>query len=149
MLRYFPGDNLFSPLERRRGLPLGTQTSQFFANVYLDPLDQFIRRELKPGSYARYVDDFLLFDSSREALEDMRARIVDLLEGLRLRIHAGKSRVYRSADGVTFLGWQVFPRLMRLAPANMVRFRRKLRATQRSHAAGLMGMAEVKQRVQA
>ena len=104
MLRYFPGDKLFSPLERRRGLPLGTQTSQFFANVYLDPLDQFIRRELKPGSYARYVDDFLLFDSSREALEDMRARIVDLLEGLRLRIHAGKSRVYRSADGVTFLG---------------------------------------------
>ena len=38
---YFKGDHLFTPLERRCGLPLGNQTSQFFANVYLDPLDQW------------------------------------------------------------------------------------------------------------
>ena len=43
---YFPGDNLFTPFERRRGLPIGNQTSQFFANVYLNPLDQFVLREL-------------------------------------------------------------------------------------------------------
>ena len=43
---YFPGDTLFTPHERRRGLPLGNQTSQFFANVYLDPLDHFVRTEL-------------------------------------------------------------------------------------------------------
>lgn len=39
---YFPGDDLFTPFERRRGLPLGNQTSQFFANVYLDSLDHFV-----------------------------------------------------------------------------------------------------------
>ena len=49
---WFPGDDLFTPIERRRGLPLGNQTSQFFANVYLDPLDHFVTRpagaELRP-----------------------------------------------------------------------------------------------------
>ena len=54
---YFPGDDLFTPYERRRGLPLGNQTSQFFANVYLNPLDHFVRRELRPAEYIRYVDD--------------------------------------------------------------------------------------------
>jgi retron-type reverse transcriptase len=57
---YFPGDDLFSPYERRRGLPLGNQTSQFFANVYLNPLDHFVKRALKIEAYIRYVDDFLL-----------------------------------------------------------------------------------------
>ena len=47
-IHYFPGDDLFSPGERRRGLPLGNQTSQFLANVYLDPLDQYVNRELRP-----------------------------------------------------------------------------------------------------
>jgi RNA-directed DNA polymerase len=47
-ISYFPGDDLFTPFERRRGLPLGNQTSQFFANVYLNPLDQIVNRELRP-----------------------------------------------------------------------------------------------------
>ena len=49
---WFPGDDLFTPIERRTGLPLGNQTSQFFANVYLDPLDHYrdrpARAELRP-----------------------------------------------------------------------------------------------------
>ena len=53
---WFPGDDLFTPSERRRGLPLGNQTSQFFANVYLDPLDHFVTDRLGLG-YVRYVDD--------------------------------------------------------------------------------------------
>ncbi len=61
MIQYFPGDSLFTPFERRRGLPIGNQTSQFFANVYLNPLDHFAMRELRPGLYLRYVDDFVLF----------------------------------------------------------------------------------------
>jgi RNA-directed DNA polymerase len=45
-IHYFPGDDLFSPFERRHGLPLGNQTSQFLANVYLNPLDQYVNRAL-------------------------------------------------------------------------------------------------------
>ena len=57
IIRYFPGDTLFTPYDRRRGLPLGNQTSQFFANVYLTPLDNLVLRVLQPGEYARYADD--------------------------------------------------------------------------------------------
>ncbi|HMB07556.1 MAG TPA: reverse transcriptase/maturase family protein [Isosphaeraceae bacterium] len=53
VLAWFPGDDLFTPIERRRGLPLGNQTSQFFANVYLDPLDHFVTDRLGL-SYVRY-----------------------------------------------------------------------------------------------
>lgn len=53
IVKYFPADSLFTPFERRRGLPIGNQTSQFFANVYLNPLDHFVLRELGPAMYLR------------------------------------------------------------------------------------------------
>ncbi len=57
---YFPGDDLFA-ICRPRGLPIGNLTSQFWANVLLDPIDHFVKRELRCPGYVRYVDDLLLF----------------------------------------------------------------------------------------
>jgi RNA-directed DNA polymerase len=146
---YFSGDNLFTPHERRRGLPLGNQTSQFFANVYLNPLDHFITRKLKPGSYIRYVDDFLLFGNSKKELACMRAAVETFLEEYRLRIHARKSRVYRASDGVTFLGWRIFPERIRLVRANVVRFRRRLRRMAGEYAAGSIDWDDMDPKVRA
>jgi len=50
---YFSGDNLLSPLERRRGIPVGNLTSQFFANVCLDNFDHWLKEELRVGPYIR------------------------------------------------------------------------------------------------
>ncbi|HAD10942.1 MAG TPA: RNA-dependent DNA polymerase, partial [Saprospirales bacterium] len=61
VLDYFPGDNLFTTSQRRKGLPMGNLTSQFFANLYLSPLDHFIKEELQMEGYARYVDDLIIF----------------------------------------------------------------------------------------
>lgn len=144
---YFPGDDLFTPFQRRRGIPLGNQTSQFFANVYLDPMDHFAREELRAGDYVRYVDDFLLFGRDRGVLEAMRGEIVSCLAGLRLRMHPGKSRVYRPADGFTFLGFRVFASHTRLVRGNVVRFKRRARALARAFAAGEAEWAEVHGRV--
>jgi hypothetical protein len=87
VISYYPGDDLFTPFERRRGLPLGNQTSQFFANVYLNPLDQFLNRHHQELPYVRYVDDFLLFGDSKIELQCARREIVRVLGGLRLDIH--------------------------------------------------------------
>ncbi len=57
VFEYFTGDDLFTPFERRRGLPIGNLTSQFFANYYLNPLDHFVKEKLKCQGYIRYVDD--------------------------------------------------------------------------------------------
>jgi len=146
---YFPGDDLFTPFERRRGLPLGNQTSQFFANVYLDPLDQAVNRQLCPDLYARYVDDFVLFGDSQEYLAESRRRIEDELCRLRLQMHPGKSRVYRTADGFTFLGWRIFPEHTRLVRGNVVRFRRRLRSLAAQYARGAVGWDRIHPRVRA
>jgi hypothetical protein len=146
-IRYFAGDDLFTPMERRRGLPLGNQTSQFFANVYLNPLDQFVTGALRPGCYIRYVDDFVLFDGSKKRLLEMKRATEELLDALRLTVHEGKSRVYRCADGVTFLGWRMFPRRTRLARENVVRFRRRLREMEGQYSEGRTNVKEVQSRV--
>lgn len=146
---YFPGDDLFTPGERRRGLPLGNQTSQFFANVYLNGLDQFVLREIRPGAYCRYVDDFLLFHDDPGLLRDARRRIEAELDSVRLRLHEGKSRIRRTAAGIAFLGWRIFPDHRRLARGNVVRFRRRIRLLQRRFAAGEAGWREILPRLQA
>ena len=145
---YFPGDNLFSPFERSRGLPLGNQTSQFFANIYLNPLDHFIRRQLKPAQYARYVDDFILFAESKSELAHMRHAIEEFLLPYRLLMHPAKSRVYQTAEGFTFLGWRIFPTHTRLVQPNVQRFRARLRDLQRDYQAGRIDWDDVSQSVQ-
>ena len=57
---------LFTPINK--GLPIGNLTSQFFANIYLDIMDNYIKRVLKVKSYVRYVDDFILFGKTKNEL---------------------------------------------------------------------------------
>ena len=128
-IQHFPGDNLFTPLERDSGIPLGNQTSQFFANVYLNRFDHFVQRQLRPAAYFRYVDDFGLFGDSKEELWEMRQELIGFLASLRLRLHEGKSRCYPIRNGVTFLGWRIFPGHSRLSRSGVIRFRRRLRQT--------------------
>lgn len=148
-LGYFSGDTLFTPFERRRGLPLGNQTSQFFANVYLNSLDNRIEQQLQPGAYVRYVDDFLLLSGEKTELTAMQQQVSSWLAEVRLRLHAGKSRIYRSCDGVTFLGWRIFPQTLRLARPNVVEFRRRLLEIQAGYQAGSIAWEKVEARVKA
>jgi len=148
-LWYFAGDDLFTPHERRRGIPLGNQTSQFFANVYLESLDRMIVRTLRPAAYVRYVDDLLLFDNDKPTLGRMRTAVTDRLTALRLKLHDRKSRVFTTREGVSFLGFRLFPDHARLLRGNVVRFRRRLRRMQRAFACGELPGAGVDQRVRA
>jgi retron-type reverse transcriptase len=149
VVEYFRGDDLFTPFERRRGLPLGNQTSQFFANVYLDKLDRLIDEKLLPAVWARYVDDLVLFDNDKERLRLMREAVERELGLVRLTLHAGKSRIHRCADGVSFLGWRLFPDRARLARGNAVRFGRRVKQMQRDFAAGRLEWDRVEQSVRA
>lgn len=148
-IEYFPGDTLFTPFERRRGLPIGNQTSQFFANVYLNSLDHFAMRELRPALYLRYVDDFVLFGDDKRELRSMAARIRVFLEGLRLSPHERKFRIYRCDEGLTLLGWRMLPGQTRLARANVVRMRRRLGKMAALYNAGQLAFEDVQRRVQA
>jgi RNA-directed DNA polymerase len=125
---HFPGDTLFTPFERRRGLPIGNLTSQFFANLYLDPLDHFCT-EVLGAPYVRYVDDFALFADDVEQLERWRAAIGRFLEGRRLRLHPRKSFIAPTQAPATFLGFVLHQGGWRALPEdNIARFRNRLRA---------------------
>jgi retron-type reverse transcriptase len=125
---YFPGDDLFTPHERRRGLPIGNLTSQWLANFYLDGLDHFVQERLRPRGYLRYVDDFVLFADDKRSLHAARDSISRHLEGLRLRLHETKTFVAPARAGCRFLGFVVTPWVRKLRAENVRAFRRRLRA---------------------
>ena len=91
------------------GLPIGNLSSQFFANVYLDALDQFVKHELKASRYLRYVDDFVLVHHDRAQLQEWQARIETFLrDRLRLTLKAD-IRLRPLRDGIDFLGYVIRP----------------------------------------
>jgi retron-type reverse transcriptase len=144
---WFPGDDLFTPGQRRRGIPIGNQTSQFFANVYLDPLDHFLRDRLGVAGYVRYVDDFLVFSDQKRHLAQVREAVADFLTGLRLRLHPTKNVVFPVSQGIQFLGYRVFATHRLLVQANVWRFRRRLRKMQRQYAGYEISLDQARQRV--
>ena len=90
-------------------MPLGNLTSQFFANVYLNLLDYFIKHKLKAKYYIRYVDDFIILHNSKEQLEIWKKEINDFLNSnLRLELHPEKSKVVPLSRGVDFVGFRNF-----------------------------------------
>jgi retron-type reverse transcriptase len=143
----FPGNNLFTSLERRRGIPIGNQTSQFFANVYLDPLDHFVKDRLGIKGYVRYVDDFLVFSDDKKYLAEVREQIRCFLVSLRLRLHPQKNVISPVKNGIRFLGFRVFPTHRLLPKDNIRRFRRRIRDMQQSYAAGEVSLPEIQQRM--
>lgn len=146
-LQWFRGDDLFAAL-RPRGLPIGNLTSQFWANVYLNELDQFVKRELKCNAYIRYVDDFLMFADDKAQLHRWRSAIIEFLERLRLRLHAEAFRVYPVTEAIPFLGFRVFPTHRRLKRARAVAFRHCMKGLLREYAKGEIELDRVTASVQ-
>jgi retron-type reverse transcriptase len=147
VLDYFWGDTLFTPIERRKGLPIGNLTSQFFANVHLNPLDHFVKENLRCRYYLRYVDDFVVLENDLHVLREVRTEIDQFLDGLRLRMHERKSRVHRVTEGVGYLGQRVFATHRRLRPENVHRMRRRLRKLQAELACGCIDLRTVSQSI--
>jgi len=143
VLRYFPGDDLLTPIERARGLPIGNLTSQLFANVFLDSLDHFVKERLGVRRYLRYADDFCCFGDRKDELRAQRAAIVEHLAGLRLTLNEGKSRIRRLREGVEFLGFVVRPSGLRLRAESVRRGRRRIRRLRAAYAGGKIDWPEI------
>jgi hypothetical protein len=116
-----------------KGLPIGNLNSQFFANVYLNALDQFVKHDLKAHHYLRYCDDFVLVDHDCDQLVEWRARIASFLrERLLLELNPTRERLRPASDGIDFLGYIVradYRLVRRRVIGNLVQ---KLRETERA-----------------
>ncbi|OGV66288.1 MAG: hypothetical protein A2498_10495, partial [Lentisphaerae bacterium RIFOXYC12_FULL_60_16] len=111
---------------RIRGVPLGNLTSQFFANLYLNELDQYVKHALKVRYYARYMDDMLMFAAEKDPLLEWEGAIRDFARGeLRLELHPGGGpRPVRR--GIGFLGFRLFPGYRKLKKTSVTRFIRRM-----------------------
>ncbi len=137
----FPGDDLFAVF-RPRGLPIGNLTSQFWANVYLNAFDHYVKRELRCAGYVRYVDDLLFFADDKPALWAWLRAVKERLAALRLVVHEG-AHPRPVAEGFPFLGFVVFPTRRRLKRRRGVFFVRRLSAMVKQRDCGLLSTALV------
>ncbi len=121
-------DRIITSAGAERGLPIGSLTSQYFANHLLGELDRFVKQDLRVRGYLRFMDDFVLFAAAKPDLHRHRAAVRSFLaETLRLELKERASWIAPSGSGVPFLGFRIYPRTIRLEGVRWRRMRRKIR----------------------
>jgi RNA-directed DNA polymerase len=134
-----------------KGLPIGNLTSQFFANVYLDPLDHFIKEKLGIKGYVRYMDDLVIFSESKDDLKRIFQAVKTMLsDGLKLHLKDKATLLNSRMHGLPFLGFRIFPKMIRIRKENIRRFKKgfdarvfalqKGRLSEEDFAAGMQSM---------
>jgi retron-type reverse transcriptase len=117
-----------------QGMPLGNLTSQFFANIYLNELDMFIKYRLGIKYYLRYVDDFVILHESKEMLEKYKLQMQKFLQNkLALQLHPQKTRIISLSSGIGFLGMRIFFYHRLLQKKNISSFKRKWNTLQKNY----------------
>jgi hypothetical protein len=115
-------------VRERTGIPIGNLTSQLFANVYLNELDQYVKHILKEKWYARYMDDFLIIHPYKEHLKTVRDSIgVFLQEKLALTLHPEKVFIQNVSFGVPFVGYLIYYDHVLIRAKTVERFQRRMR----------------------
>lgn len=110
------------------GLPIGNLTSQLFSNVYLNQLDQYMKRTLHCRCYGRYVDDFFVVSHDREWLRSLIPHVRQFLsDALELTLHEGKTRIADARCGVEFLGAYIKPWRTYISHQTLKRIEPKIR----------------------
>ena len=145
---YFLEDDLFAPIKRRHGIPIGNLTSQFFANIYLNSLDHYIKEQLHCKYYIRYCDDFVILSDDKNLLYNYKEQIREYLVLLRLRLHPHKCQIFPVQCGTDFLGYRVFPEYRLVRGDNITRFRRRMCKLQEDYTKGKISLLNISQSIQ-
>ncbi|KPA11859.1 Retron-type reverse transcriptase [Candidatus Magnetomorum sp. HK-1] len=140
--KWFPGDDLLA-VSRPRGLPIGNLTSQFWANCYLNPIDHFIKRELRCCAYLRFADDMLLFDNQKKELWHYKNELIKRLMKFRLTIHENSAQVRPVTEGIPFLGFLIYPNKKRLKRRKGIYYARKFKSLAKEYNSGKIPLSKL------
>ncbi len=125
------------------GLPIGNRTSQFFANVYLHPLDLWLKQQQQLTGYVRYMDDFVLFHHDKQVLKGLKRETEDFLqEKLRLSLKPSATYLNSRQNGLSFLGTRIFPGIVRLRNENLRRITRRIAVKEKWYCEGRLSEQE-------
>ncbi len=137
-LLLFDGDELI-------GIPIGNYTSQYFANIYLNELDHFVKETLRVKYYLRYMDDFILLCKTKEEAKELKDTMEKFInERLHLQFNK-KTRYYPNSMGVDFCGYKVFETHRLIRKRSKDKMRRKIRKWNKDYRAGCLNLKDVEE----
>lgn len=102
-------DKIIDSAPSEKGIPIGNLTSQLFANIYLDQLDEQIKYKMKIKNYIRYMDDFIILHQSKRELHKIKEQIKISLGSIKLTLHPKKANITPLNLGIDFLGYKIHP----------------------------------------
>lgn len=161
MLRKFPDEEVRDFLymlidsyrpEEGKGVPMGNQSSQWFALCYLDGIDRTIKEQFRIKYYTRYNDDMVLVHQSKEYLKQLLEEITRILEDeLKLEFNE-KTQIFPISQGVDYLGWHFYLTdtgkvIRKLRVSNKRRFKRKMKAFANKYRDGTMDLDAIKRSI--
>lgn len=126
------------------GLPIGNLTSQIFANIYLNELDQFCKHELKIHYYIRYMDDIIILHKSKQALHEMKSEIERFINkrlGLCLN---DKTAIRPVTMGIEFVGYRVWGSHKKIRKKSVIKMKQRIKEIQHLYKVGSIEFSDVK-----
>jgi len=134
---------------RLSGIPIGNLTSQLFANIYLNELDQFIKHKLREKHYLRYMDDFVILYADKKHLHELKKLIQEFLqEKLKLKFHPKKANIFPVRQGIDFLGYRIFKEYKLLRKSTIKRYIKRTKSQQVKLNKKLINKKKIKQSTQ-
>lgn len=131
-----------------KGLPMGNQSSQWFALYYLDKIDRTIKEKYKIKYYTRYMDDLILLHESKEYLQNCLKKLTDIAENVLKISFNEKTQIFPVSEGVDYLGWRFYLTdsgkvIRRLRTSNKRRYKRRLKAFAERYSRDEMTLDEI------
>lgn len=123
------------------GMPIGNLTSQMFANIYLNELDQYCKHQLKIHFYIRYMDDVIILSQDKELLHFWKSKIETFLKDELLVDLNNKTSIRPVKHGIEFVGVRIWATHMKLRKSSVKRIKREVRKISEQYATGVMDKA--------
>lgn len=127
-----------------KGMPIGNLTSQMFANIYLNELDQYIKRKLRIHYYIRYMDDVIILHESKEELHKIKNQIEEfLMEKLKLNLN-NKTAIRPVTLGIEFVGYKVWNTHIKLRKSTSLKMKRRLKYLKKQYEQGEIEFEDIR-----
>ena len=131
-----------------KGLPMGNQSSQWFALYYLDGVDRIIKEKYQIHWYTRYMDDLVLVHKDKELLKSCLTEIREYAEKVLKLEFNEKTQIFPISQGIDYLGWHFYLTdtgkvIRRLRNSNKHRFKRRLKRFKWEYAKGLINLSDI------
>lgn len=130
-------NDIVRSLPGETNVPIGNLTSQWFGNLYMNELDKLIKHDLKIKCYLRYCDDFALFSNDKKQLNEAKFKIIEFLK-TELKLNLSKCDLFRTSQGVDFLGYRHFKDYILIRKSTVKRIRKRLERVRRTYLKGRM-----------